>query len=159
MLNRLRELFAGLGSAPGAERHFDPDDMRLAAAALLVHCMAVDGAVTPNEKAKLRDVLAGTFGLAGADLQLLIDEAVQAEAESVDLYRFTSVLKRHMTQEQRLGLVEQLWEIVYADGRSSEFEENLLWRIAELLAVSREARLASKLAVAQNAKVAGETAG
>jgi uncharacterized tellurite resistance protein B-like protein len=87
-----------------------------------------------------------------------MDEAIAAEAESVDLYRFTSVLKRQMGEDDRAKLIEQLWEIVYADGKSTEFEENLLWRIAELLSVHRNARLASKLSVAQSGKAAGESA-
>ena len=155
MLNRLRAILTSFGARADGGRRFEADDTRLAAAALLVHCMSVDGAISAEENRKLRDILARSFRLSGDDLQLLIDEAVTAEAEAVDLYRFTSVLKRQMSEDERVRLVEQLWEIVYADGTSSEFEENLLWRVAELLAVSRQSRLASKLAVAQTAKAAG----
>jgi uncharacterized tellurite resistance protein B-like protein len=45
--------------------------------------------------------------------------------------------------------VENLWEIVFADGASHEFEENLVWRVAELLGVSRQDRIAKKRAVAE----------
>ena len=158
MLSRLRDMFTALAAPASNGPHFDIDDTRLAAAALLVHCMAVDGAVTEAERSKLRGILADSFNLSGENLQLLIEDALAAEAESVDLYRFTSVLKRQMGEEQRVKLVEQLWEIVFADGKSSEFEENLLWRVAELLGVNRQARLASKLAVAQTAKVGDQTA-
>ncbi len=46
-------------------------------------------------------------------------------------------------------MVEQLWEIVFADGKVHEFEENLVWRVAELLGVARHDRLAMKFAVAK----------
>ena len=42
-----------------------------------------------------------------------------------------------MSEEERIRVVENLWEIVFADGESHEFEENLVWRVAELLGVNR----------------------
>ena len=147
MLEALRKLLRG-GAKP--ERHFEGDDPRLALAALLVHCTSVDGAVSGAEQTRLAAILSQSFGLAAADLQLLLADAVEAERESVDLYRFTSILKRQMSQEDRIRVVEDLWAIVYADGASHEFEENLVWRVAELLGVSREDRIAKKRAAAEN---------
>jgi uncharacterized tellurite resistance protein B-like protein len=34
-----------------------------------------------------------------------------------------------------------LWEIIYADGRVSEFESNLIWRAADLLGISSRDRI------------------
>ncbi len=132
------------------ERHFGDDDARLALAALLVHCTSVDGTVSQAEQGKLKEVLSRSFKLPDADLELLIADAIAAEREAVDLYRFTSVLKRQMSEADRVRVVEDLWDIVFADGKSHEFEENLVWRVAELLAVSRQDRIASKRAVAEN---------
>ena len=154
MFDLLKNLFRTVGTEEKATR-FQADDSRLALAALLIHCTAIDGVVSPGERDKLRGVLTGNIGLSGDDLEALIDEAQVAEREAVDLYRFTSVLKRQMSEEQRIRVVEQLWEIVFADGQSTEFEENLVWRVAELLAVSRQDRIAMKRAVVEN-KPAGQ---
>ncbi len=147
MFETLKNLFRNQ-RAP--DRHFGDDDERLALAALLVHCTSVDGAVSGAEQAKLKDVLARTFKLPDGDLQLLISDAIEAEREAVDLYRFTSVLKRSMSEADRVRVVEDLWDIVFADGKSHEFEENLVWRVAELLAVSRQDRIAGKRAAVEN---------
>lgn len=149
MLDLLRDFFRRLGG-PDDVRHFGEDDARLALAALLVHAMAVDGIVSATERATLADLLARRFSLGGEDLQTLIDDATAAEQEAVDLYRFTSVLKRQMDEEARIRVVESLWEIAYADGKSHEFEENLVWRVAELLGVNPRDRIAQKRAVAEN---------
>jgi uncharacterized tellurite resistance protein B-like protein len=98
--------------------------------------------------------LARNFGLAGEDLELLIADATTAENDAVDLYRFTSVLKRQMSQDARIRAIENLWEMAYADGVSHEFEENLIWRVAELLGVSPRDRIAMKRLVAENKSVA-----
>lgn len=146
MLDALRDFMRGFGLAE-EERHVSPDDTRLALAALLVHCMAVDGTVSEDERATLRDLLVRNFTLSDTDLDTLIDDATQAEQEAVDLYRFTSVLKAQMSEEERIGVIELLWEIVYADGKAHEFEENLVWRVAELMGVNRRDRIAKKHAV------------
>jgi len=146
MLARLRRFVQQL-SAP--QIHFGDDDARLAWAALLVHCSGVDGSSSAVEQERLREVLARTFKLPDADLKILVADAVAVEQEAVDLYRFTSVLKREMSEAQRIAVIESLWEIAYADGRSHEFEENLVWRVAELLGVNARDRIARKRAVAE----------
>lgn len=147
MLDALRDFFRSLGSETD-ERHFAGGDTRLALAALLVHCTTIDGVVSDNERKVLRSLLTRNFALSGEDLDLLIDDATAAEQEAVDLYRFTSVLKRQMSEDERIRVIENLWEVAFADGVSHEFEENLIWRIAELLGVSSRDRIAQKLAVA-----------
>ena len=86
--------------------------------------------------------LARNFGLSGDDLDRLVEDATAADNEAVDLYRFTSVLKRSMSEDERIRVIENLWEIAFADGASHEFEENLVWRVAELLGVSPRDRIA-----------------
>ena len=149
MLDSIRDLVRRL-SAPETHVHFEAEDSRLAVAALLVHLMTIDGAVAEEERAMLRALLTRKFGLSGADLDLLIDDAIAAENEAVDLYRFTSVLKRYLSEEERIRVIEALWEIAYADGASHEFEENLVWRVSELLGVSARDRISRRLSVAEN---------
>ena len=148
MLNALRDFLKNLSGDTEPKVHFDETDMRLALAALLAHAMAIDGAVEEAERAKMRAVLKQEFGIAGDDLDVLIDEAIKADGEAVDLYGFTSVLKRGMEIEQRQQVVEHLWDMVYADGKVHEFEDNLVWRIAELLGVESRDRIARRSKVA-----------
>lgn len=149
MLDVLRDFVRRLGAADES-RHVGADDSRLALVALLVRCMAIDGAVSEAERTTLRDLVMRHFTLTDTDLDTLIEDAIQAEHEAVDIYRFTSVLKRQMSEEERIDAIELLWEIVYADGKSHEFEENLVWRVAELMGVHRRDRIARKRAVAEN---------
>ena len=110
------------------------------------------------ERSKLEDLLTRKFGVSGPDLDLLVKDATEAENEAVDLYRFTSVLKRQMSEDERIRVIENLWEIAFADGVSPEFEENLVWRVAELLGVNARDRISRKLSVAEN-KSAGRDNG
>ncbi len=158
MLGALRDFMRRLGAEEDTG-HFSPDDTRLALAALLVHAIAIDGVTSDEERAKLRDLLARKFDLSSDELELLIEDATAAEAEAVDLYRFTSVLKNRMSEDERIRVVENLWEMAYADGTSHEFEENLIWRVAELLGVNRRDRIAMKNRVAGNKSAQHEDGG
>jgi uncharacterized tellurite resistance protein B-like protein len=152
MIPAIRRFLAEITGAP-EPRSFTEDDFRLAAAALLFHVIAVDDEVSEGEKAKLHALLMGRFSLDDRDADALIDAAVTADNEAVDLYGFTSVLKRHLDEAGREHIIEMMWELVFADGKVHEFEDNLIWRVAELLGVSSQARIRLK----QSVRAAGGT--
>ena len=133
---------------------FAADDYRLAAVALLVHAAAIDGDMSQAERDKLHAIVKRRFGLDDDATGELIDKATVAEHEAVDLYHFTSLLNRTLDEEGRARIVEMMWEIVYADGRRDELEDNLLWRAADLLGVSPRQRIELRQRIA---KAAGES--
>src|SRR6266481_7736972 len=96
---------------------------------------------TDVERGQLRAVVKRQFGLDEATTDELVAEATEAEHEAIDLYHFTSVINRSLDDDGRRRVVEMMWEIVYADGRVTEFESNLIWRAADLLGVSSRERI------------------
>lgn len=150
MISAIRQFFADL-VGPEEPRRFTEDDYRLAAATLLFHVIAIDGIVSEAERAKLADILRQRYGLDATDTMALIEAAEAADKEAVDLYGFTSVLKRRLDETERERIIGMMWQLVYADGVVHEFEDNLIWRVAELLGVSSQARIRMKQAVRANA--------
>jgi uncharacterized tellurite resistance protein B-like protein len=148
MLDKLRQIVADFASG-GAERsRFDDNDYRLAAAALLVHLISIDGEASESEKAKLRSLLKNRFELDDAAVDELIEAATRVEGEAVDIYHFTSRIMRTVDEKGRARIVEMMWELVYADDRISEFEESVVWRSADLLGISSNERIALRNRVA-----------
>ena len=121
------------GESPPA---FEEGDYRLAAAALLVHVMTVDGTVTPAEDAKLEAILSSSFAMSQPDTRRLIEAATGLEQEAVDMSRFTDVLRRALDEPARRRIVSMLWDLVLADGQALESEDATVSRAAELLGVS-----------------------
>jgi uncharacterized tellurite resistance protein B-like protein len=149
MLDTLRQFIAELVSPTADQsRPFDETDYRLAATALLVHVISLDGAPTQVEKRKLHDLLESRFKLDPGTADQLIAAATLVGGEAVDLYHFTSVIMRSVDEEGRLRIVEMMWELVYADGQVTEFEDNVVWRAADLLGVSSRDRIEIKHRVA-----------
>jgi uncharacterized tellurite resistance protein B-like protein len=148
MLETLKKLVADLtGETKPAER-FAENDYRVAAAALLVHAATIDGEMSGSEGDKLQALLKTCFALDDAATAALIDAGTAAEHEAVDLYHFTSSINRSLDDEGRQRIVEMMWEIIYADGRLNEFEDNLVWRAADLLNVASRDRVEIRQRVA-----------
>ena len=88
------------------------------------------------------------FELDDAAADELIEQAAAADEKAVDLYHFTHLLNGSLDDSERLRMIEMMWEIAYADGAVSEFEDNLIWRVADLLGVSSSERIALRHRVA-----------
>jgi len=144
MFENLRRFLSDLAPGSGEKIQFQEDDDRLAVAALMVHIISVDGIVADSEKVRLTDVLRDKYELSEAQTRDLIAKARARDEEAIDLYSFTSVLKRRLDENERRNVVEMLWEIVYADGTVHEMEDNVVWRVAELLGISSRDRIAMR---------------
>ena len=142
MFDAFKSFIAELRSGHKHPDRFDENDYRLAAAALLIHAAAIDGNVSVAERNMLHALLKQRFGLDDTSTDKLVEVATVAEHEAVDLYHFTSVLNRSLDEDGRLRLIEMMWQIAFADGRVTEFEDNLIWRAADLLGVSSHERIA-----------------
>jgi uncharacterized tellurite resistance protein B-like protein len=149
MLDGLRHFIADVISPTAHEtRSFDDTGCRLAATALLIHVISLDGEPSEIEKRKLHSLLESRFELDPGTADQLITAATLVEGEAVDLYHFTSVIMRSVDEEGRLRIIEMMWELVYVDGEVSEFEDNVVWRAADLLGVSSRDRIDLKRRIA-----------
>ncbi len=148
MFDTLKTFLGELADGRKSASLFAENDYRLAAAALLVHATTIDGVVSNTERRLLHDLLQRRFALDERATAELIDKATEADREAIDLYHFTSLINRTCDLEGRLRIVEMMWEIVFADGRATEFEENLLWRVSDLLGISANERIALRQRVA-----------
>jgi len=148
MLADLRHFFAELTGGTKPQQSFAENDYRRAAAALLVHVATLDGDLDEPKRCKLQAILGAQFALDPAATDALIAEAVADDRESVDFYHFTSLIMRTLDEAGRLRIVEMLWEMVFLDGKVSEFEANVMWRVADLLGVSARERITLRQRVA-----------
>jgi uncharacterized tellurite resistance protein B-like protein len=141
MLKEIKEFFADLAGGDKTPAHFERGDYRLAAAALMVHVATLGGELSPAAHKTLHEVIAKRFELDAELTEELINAAVAADREAVDFYQFTSLLMRTLNEEGRARVIEMMWEVVFADGRVNEFEDNIMWRVADLLAVPARERV------------------
>ena len=99
-------------SAPAA-RH---DDAHVAAAALMVEAARLDGSFTDVERDRIQKLLVERFQLTPWLAAELLARAEHTATESVAWQGFTQAIKDGLAPEERIGVIEMLWEVVYADG-------------------------------------------
>ena len=121
------------------EEAVDSRDPKLSVAALLVHLAAVDGQITEDERNVIKGALMDQYDLDDASVSRLIKEAALRDAESVDLYKFTSTLAA-LEMDERIEIIRMMWTVVFADKSNHEMEDNMVWRVAELIGVSSRDR-------------------
>ena len=147
MLDRLLSFIGGAAEADAARR---PDRVRLAAAALLVEVVRMDEGVDALERRRIAELLAQRFALSPPEVQALLEEAEQEAERSSQLFAFTREIDDVFAYEERVELIEMLWEVAYADDNLHHLEANLMRRIVGLLHVEdRDSGAARKRVLAR----------
>ena len=148
MFDALKNFVSELAGGDKQAGDFADDDFRVAYAALLVHAALVDGEVSGAERGKLVALLKQRFDLDDEAAGHLVEQATAADAKAVDLYHFTRLLNATLDEPGRLRMIETMWNMAFADGAASEYEDNLIWRVSDLLGVSSSERIALRQRVA-----------
>jgi uncharacterized tellurite resistance protein B-like protein len=131
MIRRLKAWLKGEAVAD----HGTGDPLHLAAAALLVEAASLDDNFTDRERRAITGALETRFELAPDEAEALIGRASSAVAESTQLYGFTRTIKDRLRPDERVRIIEMLWEVACADGEVDSNESGLVRRVAGLLFV------------------------
>ncbi len=125
----------------------DDGDARLALAALLVRIARSDGSYDEAEIKRIDALLTKRYGLGPFEVASLRKDAEILEEEAPDTVRFTRAIKDHVPYEERSHVVEDLWEIVLADGERDHEEDALMRLVAPMLGINdRDSALARQRA-------------
>jgi uncharacterized tellurite resistance protein B-like protein len=142
MLKALTSWFLKLVDDPGPQNPLEIKDCQLAIGALLVRLATIDREMSETRRSKLHAVLKSSFALDDLSTNQLIDAATAADRNAIDLYHFTRKLNSVLDDENRRRVVKMMWEVVQLDRRVSEYENNVIWRVADLLGVPSRQRIA-----------------
>jgi uncharacterized tellurite resistance protein B-like protein len=110
----------------------------LASAALLIEVARADFEITPEELARRIGLLATTFDMSPADVELVTQQANDQVENAVSLHDFTRVINEHCSPEERNELIGLMWDVAAADGDLSKYEDHLIRRVADLLYVPHQ---------------------
>lgn len=147
MLTRLRGILTGERASPAASR----GSARIAVAALLIEAAEMDRDFSATERLAIEDGLGRWFGLTEEEARQLVESAGVERGDSHDLVRFTRPVKEAYGHDERVALIELIWQVILADGTVDDYEANLMRRIAGLLYVTdQESGAARKRAAAAN---------
>lgn len=150
MLKTLKDLFESLVPAP-AEAH--PREamhaLRLSTAVMLVEVMRADATFHEGEREAVLAALRDQFELTADEAQRLAELGEATASGATDLFEFTTRINDRFQMPEKLRMIEQMWRVAYADGRLTEHERHVLWRIADLLHVPQGAYVHARLRAQQ----------
>ena len=133
MFNQLMK-FLGGGEWPSDSDEFN--QLEVAVAALLVEAARMSDRFDDAERLVIERILSRSYDLPSDATARLLTAAEDADAGSTQLFPFTHLIAERMTPQQRVGVIEMLWETVYADGSLSPDDDALIRQVAGLIYVS-----------------------
>ena len=143
MLSKLKQFFSGQLS--NAQKHDIEQTLQLAAAALMFEISRADYQQQPEEQEAIEDALGRKFQLDSGQLAELVQLSEQQANHATSLYPFTRLINEHYPPEQKFNLVKTLWEIAFADGELSKYEDYLIRKVAELIYLPHSEFIRAKL--------------
>ena len=145
MLDTIRDFFDRHFGDDSAGATRDPHSLALATAALLVEVVRMDGGLEAVERDAVLQAVNTKFGLSPQESDELVALAEAEAREATDYHRFTSLLNQHFSPEQRVRVIEHMWQVAYADSSLSSWEQHLIRKVADLLYVPHSEYVAAKL--------------
>jgi len=122
-------------------------DIRVATCALFVEMARIDEKFTPTEVDTVISILKNRYGLSREHADALLAEADKELAESVDLWQFARLINENYSVDEKIEIIEILWQMVFVDGKMDQYEHYLMNKLKNLLRLSQDQLINTKLKV------------
>ena len=132
MLQSLKNIFAGDQNLNTKNENNEIDIL----SGLMIEAANTDGEITQEELNKISYSLINVFKEDPKVVEVSLTKAFENKDNSKSLYYYTSKLNKSYSNENKIKLIEVLWEIILADNQIHDFETNLIRRLAGLLYIS-----------------------
>ncbi len=143
MFEKLRQLVRQRAAASTT-----PDEavsVAQAAAMLLLEVAWADHEIDDAELDAMRRTLKSLYLMEDAAFEALIRQARADHDASTGLFPFTRTLNDALTVEEKTALLTELWRLTRFSGERHHYEEHVIRKIADLLYLSHEDFIATKL--------------
>ncbi len=121
--------------------------LKIATVALLMEMMRADARVTEDERNMVMKTVMSKFKLAKEESNDLLQFAEEKIRKATGYYEFTSLINKGLTYEQKVKVIESLWEIAFADKCLDKYEEHMVRKIADLIYVEHKDFIEAKIRV------------
>jgi uncharacterized tellurite resistance protein B-like protein len=136
-----------VNTSPDAPDRSSDHSLQIATAALLIEMMRADSKSNDEERSTIATAIQSKFNLTGDETEALLKLAENEIWESTGYYEFTSLINKGFTYEQKLKVIEHLWEVAFADKELDKHEEYMVRKIADLIYVEHKDFINTKLKV------------
>ncbi|MFT5522025.1 MAG: putative tellurite resistance protein B-like protein [Enterobacterales bacterium] len=107
--------------------------IRLASAVLLLDVAQSDQQYSESEREKIKHAIESKFSLSSDEIQQLMSMADLKSKDAIDYHQFTSLLNKEFTLQQKIKLIEFMWQVAFSDGKLDPYEDHFIRKISDLL--------------------------
>jgi len=147
MIDIIKQFFSGKDDQAAGDGAEGGHDLKVATCALLVEMARIDESFTSQETKIILDILKNRFGVSSAHAEALMAEADKELVESVDLWQFARLINENYSREEKIGIIETLWQVVFVDGKMDQYEDYLMHKMQKLLRLSHKELIDAKLKI------------
>ena len=134
----------------GAAKKETDHDVRIATCALFLEMAKIDETFTQTEMDKVLTILEEKYGLAPEHASALLEAADEELKGSIDYWHFTNLINKNYSTEEKIDIIQTLWQIVYVDGKMDKYENHLMHTLSNLLRLTHQQLIDAKLSVIRN---------
>lgn len=148
MVDVIKQFFKKyIESPPDGSDGVSEHSLHIATAALLIEMMRADAEIKENEKKTVTNSMRAKFNLSEEETRELLKLASDEIWKATGYYEFTSLMNKGFSPEQKIKVIEYLWEVAFADAILDKHEEYMVRRIAHLIHVPHREFIDAKLRV------------
>ena len=127
--------------------------IRIATCALLVEMASIDNEFDQSERERITAYFKDQFKLADDEINELLQLAKRELDDRIDLWGFTNLINQNYDNEQKIKVIEMIWEVVYADGKLSAHEDYLVHKFYKMLNLTHNQMIEAKIRVLERLKI------
>jgi uncharacterized tellurite resistance protein B-like protein len=129
------------------EKQVTEHDVHIATCALFVEMARIDEKFTQTEVDTILAILREKYGLSQEHADALMAEADKELDQSVDLWQFARLINENYSVDEKIEIIETLWQMVFVDGKMDQYEHYLMSKLKNLLRLSHDQVINAKLKV------------
>jgi len=134
-----------IASDSSSHEHPDDDALMIATAVLFLEMAYADFEISVEEEEHLHETLSHFFNLSKEDVLELVQVAQERRADRHDIWLFSNLVNEHFDRPEKKWILEQLWKLIYADGKVDKYEDNLIRKISTLIGLSHQEMIEAKI--------------
>ena len=117
----------------------------------------IDGEFNESEKEQIIQTLKEDHGLSSEAVAELLKAAKEELKGSIDLWQFTNLINQNYSLDEKIRIIEMVWQLAYTDGTLYKHEDYLLHKLGNLLRLTHKQLIEAKLKVIEGNNPEGKT--
>jgi uncharacterized tellurite resistance protein B-like protein len=147
MIGILKSFFTNEATNISAANIHQPHRLHVATCAILLEMAKIDGEFNDSERQGIISIFKNKYDLTDDEISALIEASEEELERSIDLWQFTKQINKNYTPDEKIGIIEIIWQVAYADGRLDKHEDYLIHKLSAILNISHKHLIDAKLKV------------